>query len=361
MLRQVPVFALILTLLFQLQGCSRTSGLPADLLLLGGALVDGSGAPPRRADVAVREGRIIAIGDLGTLPARRVLEVAGLIIAPGFVDIHSHADLILLGDRSTQERLLAAKIRQGVTSLIVGNCGLGVAPATEEATEILSGVNGWMTPEGVAPQALTIGNYLDRLEVRGIVLNVGTLIPHGPLRISAMGLSSGAPSPQQLRLMRQAVAQGLKAGAFGFSTGLIYPPGMYADTDELVRLAQEVGERDRLFTAHIRGSSETLLAATKELIEDRPPKRRACPSLAPGGRGRAVLAPGGEGSGAGGFGASRRAADHSRRVPLHPRRHHDVRHLPALVPGGGYLFPPETAAGSGHSHQDPKGGREEGA
>ena len=185
MLRQVPVFALILTLLFQLQGCARTSGLPADLLLLGGALVDGSGATPRRADVAVRDGRIVAVGDLGTLPARRVLEVAGLIIAPGFVDIHSHADLILLGDRSIQEQLLAAKIRQGVTTIIVGNCGLGVAPATEEAKEILSGVNGWMTPEGVAPQALTISDYLDRLETGGIVLNVGTLIPHGPLRISA--------------------------------------------------------------------------------------------------------------------------------------------------------------------------------
>ena len=185
----------------------------------------------------------------------------------GFVDIHSHADLILLAERQTQERLLGAKIAQGVTTIIVGNCGLGTAPVTPEAAEVLSDVNGWMTPEGVEAGAITTGGFLDRLAAGGIVLNVGTLVPHGPVRVSAMGLAPGEPSAEQLGAMIAMVERGLDDGAFGLSTGLIYPPGMYSATAELVELARIVAERDALFTSHVRGSSETLIEATGELIE----------------------------------------------------------------------------------------------
>jgi len=238
-----------------------------DLVIRGGLVVDGTGSPPRRADVAVAGGRIVAVGEIGETGAERIIDATGLMVAPGFVDIHSHADLIVLSDRATQERLLGAKIAQGVTTILVGNCGLGVAPATPPAATILSGINGWMTPAGVESGPLAVGSFLDRIERDGVALNLGTLVPHGPVRISVMGLADGEPSEAQLAAMRREVALGLDQGAYGLSTGLIYPPGMFSDTDELATLAAEVAARDRLFTSHVRGSSETLLSATRELVE----------------------------------------------------------------------------------------------
>jgi N-acyl-D-aspartate/D-glutamate deacylase len=238
-----------------------------DLVLRGGTVIDGTGAPARSADVAVRDGRIHAVGQPGALRAARAIDASGLVVAPGFVDLHSHADLILLADRATQERLLAAKLAQGITTVIVGNCGLGVAPTSPDAGPILAAINGWMTPDGVVAGPQRIGDYLDALESRGVVLNAGTLVPHGPARVSSMGLAAGAPSDEQLDAMRRDVRNGLQQGAFGLSAGLIYPPGMYSATEELVELARVVAAADRLFTAHVRGSSETLLPATRELIE----------------------------------------------------------------------------------------------
>jgi N-acyl-D-aspartate/D-glutamate deacylase len=176
----------------------RPSGEAVDLLIRGGSLVDGTGSPARSADVAVRDGRIVAVGDLDDLAARRTLDASRLIVAPGFIDLHAHSDLVLLAGRETQERLLAARIAQGVTTQIVGNCGLGTAPATEDAAAILASVNGWMTPEGVSADPASLEAYLERLELGGVALNVGTLVPHGPLRISAMGLAAGTPSPEAL-------------------------------------------------------------------------------------------------------------------------------------------------------------------
>ena len=238
----------------------------ADLVIRGGLVADGTGAPARRADIVVRDGRIVSVGEAAGVRAARVLDAAGLVVAPGFVDIHSHADLILLADRATQERLLRAKILQGVTTVVVGNCGLGVAPATPEAGAILAAVNGWMTPTGVVAGPLSVAEFLDRLERAGVVLNVATLVPHGPVRISVMGLADVPPSKTDLDAMRRLVSEGLDAGAFGLSTGLIYPPGMFSETDELAALAREAATRDRLFAAHIRGSSETLIPSTEELM-----------------------------------------------------------------------------------------------
>jgi len=238
-----------------------------DLIVRGGTLIDGSGSPPRVADVAVSGGRVVAIGPLPGATAEREIDASGLVVAPGFIDLHSHADLILLAAGREPERLLAAKISQGVTTVLVGNCGLGSAPSTAPAAEILSGVNAWMAPAGGAPGAMSIAGYLGRLARAGVPLNAGTLVPHGPVRISALGLERGPADARRLEDMREAVARGLGEGAFGLSVGLIYSPGMYSDTDELVALGQVVAAHGGLLAAHVRGSSETLLAATRELIE----------------------------------------------------------------------------------------------
>ena len=248
-------------------GCASAPEPVYDWIVRGGTVVDGRGGAPLRADVGAIDGRIAAIGALGGAAARRTIDATGLWVTPGFVDLHSHADLILLSDPATQSRLLEAKIRQGVTTVVVGNCGLGPTPSDDRSAPILAAINAWMTPEGVVPGPSSLGGYLDRLEVGGVAVNVATLAPHGPIRIAAVGLAPGAADPGALAAMVAAVEDALDDGAYGLSVGLIYPPGMYSPPEELVALAAPVAQRDRLFTAHIRGSSETLLPATRELIE----------------------------------------------------------------------------------------------
>jgi N-acyl-D-amino-acid deacylase len=250
-----------------LVGCNADAPAPEfDLILRGGTVVDGSGGAALRADVGIRDGRIAEIGTLADRRSTRTVDVAGRVVAPGFIDLHSHADLIVLAPGDVQWRLLEAKLHQGVTTLVVGNCGLGVAPADGPTAALLAGVNGWMTPEGVEPGPLSIAGYLDRLERDGTLMNVATLVPHGPVRLSVMGLAPGEPSATQLERMAGLVEQGLEDGAFGLSFGLIYPPGMYSATNELVELARVAAPHDALVTAHVRGSSETLLDATAELV-----------------------------------------------------------------------------------------------
>lgn len=237
-----------------------------DTILRGAIVYDGTGSAGRRADIAIDDGSIVAIGSVPNLSGRQELDLDGRAIAPGFVDIHSHADLILLADEPDRNRLLEARMRQGVTTIVVGNCGLGATPADKASAKILDAVNAWMTPEHVAPGPMGIAEYLDRLEAAGLPLNVATLVPQGPLRIGAMGLNPGPPDETQAKAIETALRESLEAGAFGLSVGLIYPPGMYSDTDELIALARIVAAADGLFAAHIRGSSETLAEATAELI-----------------------------------------------------------------------------------------------
>ncbi len=124
-----------------------------------------------------------------------------------------------------------------------------------------------MTPEPVAWKWQTVGDYLARLESVGVALNVGTLVPHGPVRISSMGLSKRAPSRSQMRTMRKLVESSMTDGALGLSTGLIYPPGMYSGAEEIEELAKVVADFDGIYTSHIRGSSETLIHAVSELLD----------------------------------------------------------------------------------------------
>ena len=238
--------------------------------IVGGRIVDGTGAPAYPASLRLEAGRIAAIvppSSASSIPddAARI-DADGLVVAPGFIDLHSHADLLLLADEPRRFAMLEAKIRQGVTTIVLGNCGLGAAPADDTSRSILAGVNGWMTPAGVEAAAWDTAGYLARLESQALPLHVATLVPHGPIRIGAMGLAPGRPSVAQLEAMQTTLRQSLEAGAYGLSVGLIYPPGMFSDTDELVALGQIVADVDGLFTAHVRGSSELLLPATEELL-----------------------------------------------------------------------------------------------
>ncbi len=237
-----------------------------DLVIRNGLVIDGTGQPAFRADIAVTGDRIAAVGKI-TAEARRTIDAKGSIVIPGIIDPHSHADLILPLPPAEQIELMACKLTQGITTTIVGNCGLGCAPLEAPAEEMLRAVNAWMTPQPVEWKWRTTGEYLSALESNGVALNIATLAPHGPIRMSVMGLSKGEPTKAQLRKMRAMVDRSMRDGALGLSTGLIYPPGMFSSTGELQDLARVVADHDGIYTSHIRGSSETLIPAVNELIE----------------------------------------------------------------------------------------------
>ena len=238
-----------------------------DLLITNAAIIDGTGQPAYSSDVAINDNRIAAIGQLQQLKSHRIIEAKNLTLIPGIIDPHSHADLIMPLAPACQAELMRGKLAQGVTTTIIGNCGLGCAPIFNQATEnILRAVNAWMTPEPINWHWRTVGEYLNHLANNGITLNIATLVPHGPIRIAAMGLAQGAPARSQLKAMRKLTEQAMKDGALGLSTGLIYPPGMYSDPTELQALAQVVADHNGIYTSHIRGSSETLLPAVRELL-----------------------------------------------------------------------------------------------
>jgi N-acyl-D-amino-acid deacylase len=246
-----------------------------DLLITKVKIADGSGAAVYDGELAVEDERIAHLearqpGTPGTPsppPGCRVVDGSGRVLAPGFIDIHSHADLIFPLPEPQRTRLLAGRIAQGITTEIVGNCGMGVAPLAERGEPILRGINAWLTPETIPWPWRGLGEYLEHLERLGVPLNVGTLAPHGPLRVNALGLEAVACGSDSLRAMRGALQQALEEGAFGVSTGLIYPPGMYSDTGECAEMAGVAARFDALYTSHIRGSSELLLPSVEELIE----------------------------------------------------------------------------------------------
>ena len=234
-----------------------------DYRIRNALVVDGTGAPARRGDLGIRNGRFVSPEG----EALREVDADGLVAAPGFVDIHSHGDLLLASGRPDRDTLLAGRLAQGITTEVIGNCGLGAAPLFGEARDLAPAVHAWMTPEGASWRWSSLADYFSALETRGLPLNVAALVPHGLLRLGAMGLRPGAPDGGERAAMARALEQSLEEGACGLSCGLIYPPGMFSATEELLGLARSLRESDGVFTAHVRGSSETLLPAVEELIE----------------------------------------------------------------------------------------------
>ncbi len=238
-----------------------------DLVIRNGRVLDGTGAPERDLDIAIRSGKIAGLGK--GLEADEGIDAAGKVVAPGFIDLHSHGDLILAWPSESRLSLLEGRVAQGITTEIVGNCGLGAAPLYGEAAEVLPPLNGWMSPAPFEWTWKGVGEYLSHLERTGLPVNVGTLVPHGPLRLGAhshLALAPGETSGEARRRMAEALDAALEEGAFGLSAGLIYPPGMYTSTDELSHLARRVAKKGGFFACHVRGSSETLLDAISELL-----------------------------------------------------------------------------------------------
>jgi N-acyl-D-amino-acid deacylase len=232
------------------------------VLVTGARLLDGTGAPARAGDLLLEDDRIAEVGDT-TLKPDEVLDATGFVVAPGFIDVHSHADFSLPVDPEA-----AAKVLQGVTTEVVGNCGLGLQPANDKVDAMYGRLLPLIFGEsgGDASCSPTLAHYRARLAETGITVNAAPLIPHGNVRCAVMGMAEGAPTETELDAMCALVAQGMEEGAFGLSTGLVYPPGAYAETEELVRLAAAVAPRRGLYATHMRNEGPRLVEAVAEAI-----------------------------------------------------------------------------------------------
>lgn len=230
------------------------------MILAGGTLIDGTGAPPRRADVVLRGGIVDAVVDPGTATGERI-DVTGRVVCPGFVDIHTHSDLTLLSNP-----LAHSKIRQGVTTEVVGNCGLGVAPSEVDIETLRAAVAYLDLDPTVQFTWRDVAGYLDAVSLARPSVNVAALVGHVPIRAAVLGFEDRPATEAEIARMGELVALAFVAGAVGLSTGLAYPPLRNAGTDELVALGRVVAAHDRVFTWHLRDYGDDLITAAAEAI-----------------------------------------------------------------------------------------------
>jgi N-acyl-D-amino-acid deacylase len=248
-----PLFAcgLLAGLLCPLDGFAQES---FDLVIRGGQIVDGSGNPWFRGDVAIRGDRIVAVGRVPSSMAKRELDATGLVVAPGFIDLHSHSDRLLLEDGRAQ-----SKIRQGVTTEVLGE-GSSAGPYQEQFPPPTYTVN------GAERTWTTLGGYFAALEESRMSVNVATYVGLDNVWQSAAGTSHARPTAAQFATMQSLLDEALRDGAYGLSTMLAMPPGSLATTDDLVELAKVAARHGGVFSSHIRNEGTDVLDAIREAI-----------------------------------------------------------------------------------------------
>jgi N-acyl-D-aspartate/D-glutamate deacylase len=219
------------------RGAFAQQAVDADLLLEGGLLVDGSGAKGEVGDVAIADGKLVGVGKFKRGRVERVIDCNGLVIAPGFIDLHTHSDNEIV---TPFGRANVNYLTQGCTTVVTGNCGSG--------------------PVDVAA-------YLEKVDAAGAGTNVLHLLPQGALRNKVMGTARRTPTTDELDEMRKLAERAMRDGAWGMSTGLIYVPSVYANTDELVEIATVIGKHGGIYASHIRGEGSELFDAVNEAIE----------------------------------------------------------------------------------------------
>ncbi|MCS6776969.1 MAG: D-aminoacylase [Chloroherpetonaceae bacterium] len=230
-----------------------------DLILRGGTVLDGTGGPAFRADVGVCGARITAVGDLSTAQARRVLDASGLRVVPGFLDIHTHSDI-----SATYHPEQSSAVAMGVTTQVVGNCGLSMGLALR--TDVFGMEQRWLAAHRAQIVWGDFAEYLQFVEGQGIGTNVLSLVGHGTLRKRVMGMADRAPDAAELRQMQRVLEDALEAGAWGLSSGLEYPPSAFAGEEELVALCRVVAGGGGLYATHLRNEGDTLIEAVQEAL-----------------------------------------------------------------------------------------------
>src|SRR3989442_3124267 len=230
------------------------------LLIKNGSVIDGTGEPARRADVAVEGDRVVAVGSGLRGEARRVIDAGGHVVAPGFIDAHAHSDLFYFDCPAAE-----SKLRQGCTTEVVGMCSFSPAPVNRARRDA---VRAWAGGIGARLDIRweTFGEYLDLLRAATPSVNVVHFVGHGALRLAAIGPENRPAGPDDLKAMERLVTEAMEAGAFGLSTGLGYPPSAESTTEELIALARSMAAHDRPYFSHIRGEAAMLEDSIVEAI-----------------------------------------------------------------------------------------------
>ncbi|MFH2012047.1 MAG: D-aminoacylase [Pseudomonadota bacterium] len=231
-----------------------------DLVISNGNIIDGSGRLPYMGSIGIKGDMILKIEPGTSLSGERVINVEGMVVSPGFVDIHGHSDYFLLVNPQAE-----SKVRQGVTTEIGGNCGYSAAPIFGE--EAYEREDEYRKQFSLDLNWHTIKEYGDLLERIGISMNFAILLGHNTIRASVMGKKDRRPSKRELEDMCNVVAKGMEEGAFGLSTGLIYSPAIFSEIDEMVALNKVVKKHKGIFTTHMRSEGDLVLEAIDEVIE----------------------------------------------------------------------------------------------
>lgn len=232
-----------------------------DLILRDGWIVDGTGREGYRGSVVIDRGRIVDVGDVDGRSASDEIDSGGLVIAPGFIDLHTHSDFSLPAHPRAD-----SMTRQGVTTQVLGNCGFSAFPVRDEHRSLVESWSSFFGGDAdwLRPDAASFGHYLETLP---LACNVALQVGHGTVRIAAMGFEDRAPTPAEIIDMQGLVAEAIDQGAVGLSTGLLYPPGSFSDTSELIDLAAVLRGLGAFYASHVRGEADTLLPAVSEALE----------------------------------------------------------------------------------------------
>lgn len=232
------------------------------ILIKNGLIADGSLNKPYEANILIEDDKIVKIGIIDD-EVDKIIDARGKVVAPGFIDTHSHSDLVNLVNPYNE-----IKIRQGVTTEILGQDGISMAPLPKEHInswrKINSAFNG--DSDEINWEYETTKNYLSMLEENGVGLNQGYLVPHGNIRLEAMGLENKKANPSDIEKMRQITRREMEGGALGLSTGLIYPPCVYGDMEELIEMCKVVAEFDGIFVTHQRSEADFIIESMKEIL-----------------------------------------------------------------------------------------------
>jgi len=230
-----------------------------DLLIRNGTLIDGTGAPRRPADVGIAGDRIVAVGALDPTRATRVIDVAGKVVAPGFIDAHTHDDRILLSSPD-----MSAKVSQGVTTVVTGNCGVSLAPVTFAPGQPVTPPLDLLDNAGEWYRYRTFREYVDHLHDAPGATNAALLLGHTTLRVATMDDLDRPASASETSRMREMVAEALAAGAIGVSTGLYYEPAIAAPADEVIEVCRPLQAAGGIYTTHMRDESAHVLDSLEE-------------------------------------------------------------------------------------------------
>ena len=225
-----------------------------DMVIKGGEIFDGEGNPSFKADIGIKEGKIVKIGDIAE-KGSVIIDAKGLVVSPGFIDMHNHADFTILAFPNAE-----CYIMQGVTTSLVGNCGFSMAPINPDRLNLVKGyLSSFLRKDyNYEWDWKTSKEYFEKVRKNSTAINLAYLVGQGTLRIAVKGFDRTEVSKEEMKKMKTILKQELEEGAFGLSTGLFYPPGSISNTDEIIELARILKDYNALYTTHNRNESDQL-------------------------------------------------------------------------------------------------------